>query len=96
MEAGIVFDSAFVNADPMSSPFMKEGVPEKVIGTTGHGLGEKRPLHHLEMVFLPNVILEGVRLGGSCLLMWAERSLRRLKFEPSQGLTCNGNIIRLA
>jgi hypothetical protein len=61
IEAGTVFDSAFMNADPMSSPFMKEGAPEKVIGTTGFGLWVKKgPLHHLEMAFLPNVILEGV------------------------------------
>ena len=61
IEAGTVFDSAFMNADTRSSPFMKEAVPEKVIGTTGLGLWVKKgPLHHLEMVFLPNVNLEGV------------------------------------
>jgi len=61
IEAGTVFDSAFMNADPMSSPLVKERAPERVIGTTGLGLwGKKGPLHHLEMAFLPNVILEGV------------------------------------
>ena len=63
---------------------MKEGVPEKVTGTTALGPWVKKgQLHPLKMAFFSTVILEGVRLGGSCLLMWAERSLRRLKFEPS-------------
>ena len=63
IEAGTVFNSAFMNADPMSSQFIssqKEVAHEKVIGTTAFGLwAKKSPLHHFEMAFLPNVILEG-------------------------------------
>ena len=67
IEAGTVFDSAFMNAGPMSSPFMKEGVPEKVTGTTALGLWVKKgPLHHLEMAFLPNIVLEGVLGARVC------------------------------
>lgn len=73
IEADTVFNSAFMNADPMSSPFIssqQEGAPETVIGTTGFGLWAKKgPLHHFEMAFLPNVILEGVLSGeGSCMM----------------------------
>ena len=64
IEAGTVFNSAFMNADPMSSPCISSqlgGAPEMVIGTTGFGLWAKKgSLHHFEMAFLPNVILEGV------------------------------------
>jgi len=49
IEAGTVLDSAFMNADSMSSPFMKDGTSGKVIGL---GLWVKKgPLHNLEMAF---------------------------------------------
>ena len=44
---------------------MKEGVPEKVTGTTALGPWVKKgQLHPLKMAFFSTVILEGVGLGG--------------------------------